>query len=77
MRVTFVANLEYGKLQVFEKFHGTRPEIDAWVAAKVDEFLEYFPIEEGFSKYMFSFGHGFAIMRQKEDITLINVTYIK
>jgi hypothetical protein len=77
MRVTFMAQLEYGKLPIMETFEGTRPEIDAWVAAKVDEFLEYFPIEEGFYKYMFSFDHGFAIMRQKEDIRLINVTYMK
>jgi hypothetical protein len=77
MRVKFMAQLEYGKLPIMETFEGTRPEIDAWVAAKVDEFLEYFPIEEGFYKYMFSFGHGFLITRSKRDRQLIKVVYLK
>ena len=77
MRATFITELEDGKLLVIERFEGTKPEIDAWVAAKVDEFLEYFPIEEGFSKYMFSFGNGFGIMNKKENKRLMRVVYIK
>ena len=76
MKVTLVANLENGKLRVVERFQGTKPEIDDWVAEKVDEFLEYFPIGEGFFKYMFSHGHGFSIMPRKKDGHSIKVVYM-